>query len=251
VLPIINAIWIGKVLGPVHAACLRSFIRHGHRVVLHVFDRPTDVPEGVEFFDATRLMQRSEIVAYKSNGSLALAANIYRYRILGAGLGLYVDCDVFCLKPFPADEVVFGKESDDKINNAVLALPSSHPAVDELISVSSDPYFIPWWFRPKRQRRLKFRKAFGFPMHISSQPWGTTGPQLLTRVIERHKLEKQALPIDAFYAASFTHSDLLFEPGLSVSDLVTSRSLGIHLNSHRIKGRQIPAGSPLDEIIRA
>lgn len=250
-LPTINAIWIGEVLGPVHAACLRSFMRHGHRVVLHIFDRPRDAPEGVEFFDATRLMQRSEIVAYKSNGSLALAANIYRYRILRAGLGLYVDCDVFCLKPFPADEIVFGKESDDKINNAVLALPSSHPAVDDLISASSDPYFIPWWVRPKRQRRLRLRKAFGFPVPISEQPWGTTGPQLLTRVVERHKLEKQARPIDAFYSNSFAHMDLLFDPGLSVSDLVTSRSLGLHLNAHGIKGRHIPAGSPLDEIIRA
>lgn len=52
---VINTVWIGKKLGPVHAACLRSFVRHGHDVVLHCFELPEDTPEGVRFFDAARL----------------------------------------------------------------------------------------------------------------------------------------------------------------------------------------------------
>lgn len=53
---IINSVWIGKKLGPVHAACLRSFVRHGHEVVLHTFERPEDTPDGVKIFDAKLLM---------------------------------------------------------------------------------------------------------------------------------------------------------------------------------------------------
>ncbi|WOC15073.1 hypothetical protein [Pseudochrobactrum sp. MP213Fo] len=42
----VNSLWIGKRLGAVHAACLRSFIRHGHDVVLHAYGRPEDTLDG-------------------------------------------------------------------------------------------------------------------------------------------------------------------------------------------------------------
>lgn len=251
-LPTINAVWVGDTLGAVHAACLRSFLRHGHRVVLHSFEAIVDVPRGIELVNAENLMERSEIVRYKKNGSLALTANIYRYRILQEGLGIYVDCDVFCLRPFPEQKFLFGKESDICINNAVLNVPAEHPLLDTLIEASNDPYFIPWWLPPKKQRRRRIRKAIGFSVHISHQPWGTIGPRLLTRAVERHGLTNQAMPIDVFYPCSFYHTDLLFEPGLSVEDLVTHRSLGIHLwHSALVNRRNIPKGCPMDEIIHS
>jgi len=46
-LPTINAIWIGPKPGPMNAACLRSFLRHAHRVALHCYASPSDVPDGV------------------------------------------------------------------------------------------------------------------------------------------------------------------------------------------------------------
>ena len=57
----INAIWIGSRLGDLHVACLRSFLRHGHRVVLHVYDEPQDTPFGVALADASKFLPRSRI----------------------------------------------------------------------------------------------------------------------------------------------------------------------------------------------
>ena len=93
-LPAANAIWVGRALGPVHAACLSSFVAAGHKTVLHCYELPKDVPAGVEIADARRLMPESAIVCYSKSGSYALFANLYRLKILEAGLGLYVDCDV-------------------------------------------------------------------------------------------------------------------------------------------------------------
>lgn len=67
---LINTIWIGGEMGPVHAACLRSFIRHGHDILLHCYERPKDAPHGVQFFDARKLMNENEIMRHKKTGTL-------------------------------------------------------------------------------------------------------------------------------------------------------------------------------------
>jgi hypothetical protein len=248
-LAVVNSLWIGNRLGPVHAGCLRSFLRNGHRVVLHVFDRPEDVPEGVELFDAQRLMARSEIVAHEKTGSLALASDIYRYRILKAGLGIYVDCDVYSLRPIRQEEFLFGWESDKTINGAVLGLPSQHPALDELVTASSDPHFIPWWYRRTKRRLLHLRKAMRLPVPVSRHRWGAIGPQLLTNVTRRHEIAASAKPIDVFYPISYQHTNLLFDRGLSWPDIATNRTLGVHLSASVISGREIVRGSLLDAVV--
>ena len=62
--PAANAIWVGRALGPVHAACLSSFVAAGHKTVLHCYELPKDVPAGVEIADARRLMPENAIVCF-------------------------------------------------------------------------------------------------------------------------------------------------------------------------------------------
>lgn len=248
-LAVVNALWIGNKLGPVHAGCLRSFVRNGHRVVLHVFDKPEDVPDGVELFDAERLMPRSEIVQHQATKSLALASDIYRYRILRAGLGIYVDCDVYCLRPIQQEEFLFGWESDKIINGAVLGLPAKHPVLEDLLSASSDPHFIPWWIKKPRRTLLRLRKAIRLPVPVSRQRWGVIGPQLLTNVARRRGIINTAKPIDVFYPVSYSSTNLLFDRELSWSDISTKRTLGVHLSASVIKGREIVPGSLLDAVV--
>ncbi len=52
----INSIWIGTEPDSIHAACLRSFLLQGHRVALRAYQRPHDLPSGVELVDAARLL---------------------------------------------------------------------------------------------------------------------------------------------------------------------------------------------------
>lgn len=108
-------------MGAIHAACLRSFVRNGHDVVLHSYSVSAGVPKGVRIFDASKLMCESEIIPHKDTGSLAIASDIYR--IQREGLDLYVDCDVYCLKLFLYQEYTFARESDLQINPVILKLP--------------------------------------------------------------------------------------------------------------------------------
>lgn len=245
----VNFIWVGSTLGQVHAACLRSFQRHGYNVVLHTFDPPADTPEGVSIFDASKLMRRDEVVAYRASGSLALTANIYRYRILREGLGIYVDCDVYCLRRFPDHDYLLGWESDHTICNAVMAAPSDSELVRQLNAAAGDRAFIPPWRSKRRQRIMRFRKAIGIPETPEQMPWGTLGPKLLTYCVESLGLHDVVQPIDAFYPLHFSHTPLLRDPSLKLADLVTPRSFALHLCHSRLDREAIPKGSPLDQLV--
>lgn len=248
---IVNTIWIGGELGPIHAACLRSFVREGHDVVLHSYARPHDTPDGVRLFDASKLMKEEEIVLHKKTGSLTLAADRYRYRILREGMGLYVDCDVYCLQPFPQDQYVFGWEDDDTINNAVLNMPHDSALLKHILKASEDSFFIPPWRSKNKIRYARLRKAIGLPIHVSKQKWGTIGPRLISYCAKELGLEDKASPLDIFYPVYFKQLDLLYERGLTIADITTPRTLGVHLYNSLLKDRSVVAGSPLHAMLTA
>jgi len=246
----VNFVWIGKKLGPIHTACIRSFQRHGHPTLLHCFDVPEDTPEGTKVFDASQLMRRDEIVSYRREKSLALAANIYRYRLLAAGFGLYADCDVFCLRPFPDKDWLLGWESDNSINSAVLKAPADSDLVRILIKATGSGHFIaPWWSEPKQRLHAGLGKI-GMGRDLSRTRWGSTGPRLLTYAVKKLGLTDRVLPADAFYPLHYEMTDLLLQSGLSLRDLATPRSYAIHLFHHIIGHHEFPpAGSPLAELL--
>lgn len=245
----INFVWIGPRLGPVHAACIRSFRRHGHPVVLHAFDRPEDAPEDIDFFDASKLMRRDEIITYRKTRSLSLASNIYRYRMLREGMGYYFDCDVYCLRPIPDDEYLFGWESDSAVSNAVLGAPHDSELVRRLNGAVDDRFFVPPWRSKGRQRWMRFRNAIGMPLSPADMPWGTLGPSLLTHTIKELGLTGRARPIDVFYPLHFAQTPLLYDPGVDLESLTTPRSYAVHLANAMLKSGQAPKGSPLHQII--
>lgn len=246
----INAFWFGKVLGPVHAACLRSFVRVGHHVRLHVYDPPEDVPAGIELFDASKLMARDEVRPHTRTGSFAFASDVYRYRILKAGMGIYADCDVFALKPMPDSPYLIGYETENAVNGAVLAVPADSEFVDYLNSVTAEKAIVPPWLKRKRRARLTVQAKLGFPVQPWDMPWGTFGPRLLTYAVEKFALLDQIAPHDVFYPLHHSRLALVKDPALTLADLVTNRSVALHLYNNLL-GRvdASTATGPLREIL--
>lgn len=246
---IVNTVWIGKELGPVHAACLRSFVRNGHDVVLHSYGRPHDTPDGVRVFDANKLMKEEEIVLHKKTNSLTLASDRYRYRILREDMGLYVDCDMYCVRPFAETDYTFGWHSGDTINNAVLNAPHDSEFLKQVLKASEDLYFVPPWRKGVKGAYTRLRKSLGVPVHISQHKWGTIGPSLVTHCAKEQGLLERVSAIDIFYPLHWDQLDLLYERGLKVDDLISSRTLGVHLYNSALKNREVLADTPLYEIV--
>ncbi|TGT53823.1 galactosyltransferase Lgt5 [Mesorhizobium sp. M00.F.Ca.ET.170.01.1.1] len=251
--PVVNALWIGAALEDWHAACLRSFTMAGHRVLLHCYDVPRNVPPEVEVFDASALMPRERIVYYRSNGSPSLFSNLYRLKILEAGMGLYVDCDVFCLKPIPRQDYIFGHQTNLELNGAVLKLPQGSRMLEEALKMTDDPYYIAPWLSREKRLWYRSRKAIGLPIHISRYDWGQLGPRAITYLAKATGMMRHAAPIDVFYPVLHTQITMLLDPALSLTDIGTPRTLCIHLFDQILKkwmkGRPIPATSPLGQML--
>lgn len=245
----INTVWIGNKLGPIHAACLRSFVRHGHDVVLHAFGKPEDTPEGVRLFDATKLMCEHEVEIFRTYNKLAYASDIYRYRIQREGMGLYVDCDVYCIKPFVETDYIYSWESDDFIANGILKIPHDSLLIKKILEDAENLYFIPHWYSPNKKRKMAVMKALGFGKHVVHQRWGVIGPRLITHHIKDQNLTHHAQSIDTYLNLHYDHVNLLYEQGLSVEDLITNKSLGLHLSSSVRPRKEVLPNTPLYQIL--
>lgn len=250
----VNAVWVGEELGPIAAACLRSFVRAGHRTRLHAYDRIRDLPTGIELVDAARILDRSKVVRHKWKASFAFFSDLFRYELLARGEGIYIDCDVYCVRPIKSREYIVGYERDGAINGAVLAMPSDSLLLAKLRRAATDPGFIPPWLVREKRALYKLRYLLGLGRSAHSMPWGTFGPHALTRYIKELDLQKEVCPHDIFYPLDYGRITLLFDPELRIEDISSHRTECIHLYNELLRRRgtaEIPPTSPLGQMLRA
>lgn len=237
ILPTIHALWIGDTLGKISTACLSSFIKQGHPVHLHAYMPICDMPVGVTLCDGNLIIPKEKIIKHKATGSYALFSDIFRYELLKKVDGIYVDCDVFCLKPIilPEHGYLFGYEDDHKINGAILALPKDSQLLNTLIKISHDPNFIPPWYRNSVKKRLMFKKMLGFAKHISKMPWGAIGPEAISYYAKQHQVAHLAQNIDVFYPVHYDCIGHFLNPNLSIHDIITPNTVCIHLYNEKLR----------------
>ncbi|WP_151765700.1 glycosyltransferase [Acinetobacter colistiniresistens] len=245
-LPTIHALWIGKTLGKISSCCLRSFVMRGHKVLLHAYDSITDVPEGVECVDANQIISADKIFKHNQTGSYALFSDVFRYELLKKVSGIYVDCDVYCLKPIqiPESQYLLGFESDHKINGAVLAMPQDSNLLASLLDAAYNPFFVPPWYKKSRQKRLKFKKTLGIGKHIADMPWGVIGPDAITHFVKAQNLVGYVQPIDIFYPVHYQCIGQLTDSGLNIEDITSTRTLGIHLYNEMLRNLDLDKIAP-------
>src|SRR5436305_1811140 len=141
--PVCNALWVGPSLGPVESACLSSFVAAGHQVDLYSYENLSGIPAGVNLLDANTILPGALITRYRSNGSPSLFSNRFRYALLAAGKGLWIDCDVLCLRPIDDAPIICGWQEACAVNGAVLKLPPEHAVLDDLQRIFTKWYWIP------------------------------------------------------------------------------------------------------------
>ncbi len=251
-LPVCNALWLGGRLGPLEMACLLSFVRHGHRVVLHVYEDVGAVPPGVEIADAAAILPPSRIIRYNhSGGSLALFSNLFRYELLRRGNGIWIDCDVYCVRPIPVgDAHIYGWETDTSVNNAILGLPPDSPLLARLIGLFDAPSPAWPWIAAGAREKLNARQQAGETLSVADLPWGSTGPLALTYCLHETGLVGRTAPRSVYYPLLWKHAPLLGRAAFDVAGLATPDTRTFHLWHSAVEGRvpQIERGSALDRL---
>jgi hypothetical protein len=249
----ICSFWTGPTLGPIHSACLQSFLAAGHHVSLFTHESPNDVPAGVEVVPATEIMPSAELRQYADKRQYETLSDFFRYRLLAASAGLWVDADCYCLRPIEDDDYIFGEETVEGLNTAVLKLPPGSPLLNALLALA--PGFIPPWLPSRHRHLLALRRALGMPKPLHRLPWGTVGPAALTFYANTLGVAGRAVPSDVFYPIHWDHLDRLFATDLQLSDLVTHRTRIVHLYTSLMRRRyklgEPPANSPLGKLIAA
>ncbi|MBN9216587.1 MAG: hypothetical protein J0I79_01415 [Mesorhizobium sp.] len=249
-LPAVHAFWINGPLGAMQVGCLKSFVRHGHRTVLHVYDDPGDAPAGVELAEAAKILPRERVIVHR-NGSYSLFGNIFRYKLLTTGAEIYIDCDMYCVRPLPRRPYMFGWESQTRINNAVLSLPAGSPILRDLAEMVDHPNRFPEWFSWSKRLRFGVRRAFGRLKGFENLPHASLGPPLLTHLVRKHGLLDQASAQNVFYS-NIEGQGTLLDPGLRLADLIKPDTLAIHLwrgSLRKLSFADVPPTSPLGEIL--
>ena len=121
----------------------RLFPAAGASLRVFSYDPRLDLPPGVRLEDASAICPDESLTRrFIANGkpSIATFADMFRYRMIRDTGYCWVDTDILCLKKpaFGGDGVIFCRQADavgtSLVNNAVLRLPPSHPAIAELVA---------------------------------------------------------------------------------------------------------------------
>ena len=235
-----GSFWHGA-LNPFAYACLASFPEAGASLRVFSYDPRLDLPPGVRLEDARAICPDESLIRrFIANGkpSIATFADMFRYRMIRDAGCCWVDTDILCLsKPaFGNDGFVFCRQADavgtSLINNAVLRLPPSHPALAELVARAEAAIDI-------------------------DQRWGTIGPFLLTPVLTKHGLDGHALDSHVCYPIEPEQFWKLFLPAYQDWAVEAARGATLmHLWSEAIVWSRYdfsvcpPVGSYLHEAFR-
>jgi hypothetical protein len=107
----IQAFWAGK-LTDLELACLKSWVGHGHPVILYSYQELEGLPEGVTLADARDIIPEDEVELYHGDGPKSARADAFtympfsdkfRYRLLRYNGGLWLDMDIILVKPIPME----------------------------------------------------------------------------------------------------------------------------------------------------
>jgi hypothetical protein len=245
-----NTLWIGGDLGRVERACLRSVVRQGHRLRLWYYAPLSGIPDGVEIADAREILPADRIVCYH-NGSFALFSNYFRYALQRAGAGLWLDADVYCLRPLEFDDpYLFGWQLDHAVGTAVLRLPPDAPFLP-LLMETFEGKIIPPWATEKQRKRAQNLLARNGDISLAMMGWGFTGPKALTHCVLAHNLEHCAKPPSVFYPTSSADVGWTRDPTASVDRVIAADTVAVHLWNEKIKAfknEPAPAGSFLAQL---
>lgn len=229
----VGTLWIGGRLSWMERLCLQSFVDRGQQITLFSYDEVPDVPEGVIRRDGREILDTADFLKYARKDSYALFADLFRLHMIWRCPGMiWVDSDVYCLRPMTYDsDVVLGFELPGRrrVNNAVLGLPADGAMLQAMLEFTADLHPIPDFLPTEDQARLRAARDAGQPVHVGQQPWGVWGPMMLTHYTQRFGLLDRVQPLAAFYPVPYPDR-LQFLRRAGVADMaITAQTTALHL----------------------
>jgi Alpha 1,4-glycosyltransferase conserved region len=227
-----RSLWIGECISPLEYLSIQSFLANGHRYVLYSYHPVAGLPPGCTQADAREVLPEDRVFFYSGvhSGSPAGFANLFRYKLLFAEGGWWVDTDVVCLRSSISEtQYVFAPEDEGRYTNAILRAPKGSSLASLLLEQASN--------------------------QGADFEWGTTGPVLLTRVIDQLGLSSVSWPRSALYPWNWREALTVLDPRqTSRLEKLMQDSTFLHFWNEKFRTFEIdktkppPEGSVLDSL---
>lgn len=190
-LPVIQSLWIDGALSRMERLAVQSFIDNGHEFHLYTYGKVGNVPSATVIRDGNDILPKGKIFTNQHSNSLGPFSDWFRYALLAANGGFWVDMDIICLKPFDFEpDIVFADTPNGGFHTAVLKFPAKHPC---MLWLSDYCASIP---EPENTPHFHFFHQ-------------------LTVAINRFQLGRYALPATTFYPLEVNPYQHLFGGGNS------------------------------------
>ena len=255
----VGTLWIGGALSWLEQLCLKSFVDQGQKITLFSYDDIPNVPDGVIRRDGREILNTETFIKYEKKDSYALFADLFRLHMIHQCPGMiWVDTDVYCHRPMDYDsDYVMGFElpGGHRVNNAVLGMPADSALMSALLDFTSDQFAIPPFLSAAQTSAYRAAADRGEPVHVSQQPWGVWGPLMITHFVHSLGLQRQVMPLDAFYPVTFPDRMAFVRRASLAAAKITPQTTALHLwasNKRELGLRHnglAPKGSYLDALL--
>lgn len=189
-LPPVQMLWVEGPLSTLERLSIASFLANDHAVHLFTYGDVPNVPDGARVMNANDVLpdgpQRRVLQRGIGAGSWAFFSDLFRYRLLYDRGGLWCDTDIVCLRPltFTLERPRFFATERTPQASGAGSLPV-RVASCAMQAPARDPLLLEC-----------FERAAG--VDGDAVPWGSAGPELLTRLINERQLAAELLAPDVF-----------------------------------------------------
>jgi hypothetical protein len=162
---------------------------------VHCYD-DVSAPRGVQLFDASKLLLRKYIFRNRK-GSLAPFSDVYRTLILQSFPVLWLDTDIFLLRPFDFEGSNIlsqeGRDESARPNNAVMRLSKNHPILLEILDRWQRPWTAIPWGKPRKAWPVVTMGIAEGGFRAQHLPWGALGFLAIEKVIRNQGFDGRIL----------------------------------------------------------
>lgn len=185
--------WAYGPFSQMETLCATSFVKLGYQLIIWTYGDLPNAPQGAEVRHAGEILPESGIFTY-SNGSYAAYANLFRYAVLTARGGLYVDTDVIALRPLqelPQAPFLVAQRQDHELSpwrrKLTRLLTGTAP-----VMLNPNVIYNP---SPKPGDVVDLALAVALRYPTDQLAWADTGPRLLSVLHDTYtKLSFQVMP---------------------------------------------------------
>jgi hypothetical protein len=216
----IHCFWSMGMLGEMHRLSLQSMVRQGHPVKLYTYDNVAAVqalvPPGVIVADAGNVVPASIYHQAVMNSEIRYFSDIFRYAVLQAFGGWWLDTDIVLVKPLD-----FGR--GHVFSTQWSGVENGHVCAGDVMRAPKGSLHMANLYALSQQRLFSERRV----------EYGAVGPLLLSEYLlaaDDEELQSSILPPTTFNAIDWHEVDLFTSESRAGFELLSDpRVTGVHL----------------------